>query len=264
VRLTNLAVLLANATLRSPLQFALQLRNMDMTRLLIGYDADGDHLSHHGRTAIFYLWLDQELKQQADSNMDKDKAKYMDLLRVLDQTSLFLDLEVIDNWGWTILQRRAAHGTGEEVRQLLHLGCSPRGQDLSIIVPGETAIQYAITHGNYDTFEALLPSYGDLDQADRYGWRLISLAAYCNEDKMVRRLLELGADEFIPGRDSDEALPDLSLNLPDMVNHPDELPPWNKKAYDDYMKALADFGRIQIVSESQAGITEEYIFWEVD
>ena len=195
----------------------------------------------------------------------------LDFLQLLNNDTLHLDLEVIDIYGSTVLQRRAEEGSAEEIKALLDLGCIPNDGPLCLGDGGDTTIHYSIFSGNYETFSVLLEphfrKFPNIDQEDENGWTMLSLAAYHGHDKIVRRLLELGADEFYP---NGEYVPDLS-EIQGIVSGDEEKQTqeqqgksWNCSSYNAYMKALMDYGRINVSADPFEEGEKREIFWATD
>jgi len=172
------------AMVRSPLQWALQNRQLDIAQLLISRGASVDHISTLGWTPIFYLWPRARASQPV----------MVDYLTVLSADT-FLELEILDTWGWTVLHRVAAFGTAVEVEALLKLGASP----MTCALPLRwNAIHHAVFYGNYSTFVTLLPLYSHMliDTTDERGWTLLHIAASAGHENIVRHLLRLGANPY--------------------------------------------------------------------
>ncbi|KAH6687829.1 hypothetical protein F5X68DRAFT_239269 [Plectosphaerella plurivora] len=68
----------------------------------------------------------------------------------------YLDVDLVDKWGWSILQRLAAYGTAIDVRKLIQLGASIHHLHMPF---GWPAIFHAAHWGNLDTFLELLNHY---------------------------------------------------------------------------------------------------------
>ncbi len=113
------------------------------------------------------------------------------LLNLLDEYDV-LDLEVADDQDWTVLDRVAAVGTAREVRRLIELGAKPE----KVAMPLRwMAIHQAVFYGNIETFEELRRHYEKVEcLVDERGWTLLHIAASAGHEKVVERLLELGAD----------------------------------------------------------------------
>ena len=114
----------------------------------------------------------------------------MDFLNILAQDS-YLDLDIADAQNWTVLDRVAAVGTAKEVRRLIDLGANPYQEAMPL---RWTAIHQAVFHGNFATFEELLPEYGETAKhmVDERGWTLLHIAASAGHDSIVRHLLGFG------------------------------------------------------------------------
>ena len=166
----------------TPLEWAVWQKQLDVTRLLLSEGASQDHINKIGWNATFFCWPDLEPGEQ----------DMLEFLNLLDHYS-YQDLDVVDTEGWTALHRVAAYATPSEVSRLIHLGADPAKVALPL---RWNAIHHAVFYGNYATFVVLLPYY-DVDivsLTDERGWTLLHIAASAGHDKIVRHLLQLGAD----------------------------------------------------------------------
>ena len=160
-------------------------------RILIENDADLEYVSTIGWSAIFYCW----------PQMQSTGKEQSEVLKILAEHSV-LDFYRMDILEWTAFQRASAFGTSKDIETLLTLGAKP----LECTSPLQwTAIHYAVDTGNWSTFSALLPCYGDIikDIVDERGWSLLHLAASRGHGQIVRHLLWIGANphlESIPAR----------------------------------------------------------------
>ena len=164
----------------TPLQWALWHKSLDITRLLLQRQASQDRMNLRGWNTVFFLW----------SRLRAGEPCMMEFLNLLAEDS-YLDLDVADAQNWTVLDRVAAVGTAKEVRRLIDLGANPHQEAMPL---RWTAIHQAVYHGNPETFEALLPVYGDAvkDMVDARGWTLLHIAASAGQDRISRRLLSIG------------------------------------------------------------------------
>lgn len=105
----------------------------------------------------------------------------------------FLDLDTVDNAGWTALHRIAAFGTAAEVARLINLGADVQQAALPL---RWTAIHHAVFYGNEGTYAELVPSYhGKLAaMTDERGWTLLHIAASAGHGSIARDLLNRGAN----------------------------------------------------------------------
>jgi len=136
----------------------------------------------------------------------------------LNDESLFLDLQVSDNWDVQFSVAARTLGQLPKSNNYFVLDAEAKSGELSTGKAGKAAIHYAIVAGNFGTFNALLPSYGGLNQMDEHGWALLSLAAYHGHDKIVRHLLELNAEEFVLGGQYVSDLSEMTMSINDRTS----------------------------------------------
>lgn len=166
----------------SPLQWAVWCKQLDIVRLLFHREASQDHINILGWDITFFCW----------DQLDYQQGSVLDILNLLAEDA-YQNLSVADTKGWTALYRAAAAGRPEEVVRLIELGADPYQAALPL---RWNAIHHAVFHGNFSTFEALLPYYGDsaIIMADERGWTLLHIAASAGHDQIIRNLLRLGAN----------------------------------------------------------------------
>jgi ankyrin repeat protein len=173
-----------NPPRRSPLDWALQQRHLEIARLLLSRKASLDHVSAHGWTPLFYVW---------SGPMQTSSLDYLALLT--SACAYTLEFNDSDTQKWPLLHRAATFGTPEDVAQLIRLGASTT----SVIPPLQWfAIHEAAFYGKTECFLELLPYYEhlDIDTPDTRGWTLLHIAASAGSDGIVRHLLERGADPY--------------------------------------------------------------------
>ena len=228
---------------RSPLQWAVQHRHLEIVRLLIQNDADLEHVSVLGWNPLFYCW----------PRMKPNNADNTELINLLAEHSI-LDVEMVDTMGWTALDRAAAFGTADEVQTLLKLGACP----FSTRPPLRwNAMQHTVHFGNWSTFSSLMPMFGDdaVRMKDERGWTLLHIAAWSGCERIFRLLLSKGACPYIRSREfsshMDEKLRGRALTPEEIAK---ERGPENHGLF---QQALEDFGYDRgLVKE------EETIFWD--
>jgi ankyrin repeat protein len=153
--------------------------------LLLRYGANLDHIGTMSWTPLFYCWPWVKASQVPMSNFISAMAQSDDM-----------EVDVTDKWGWAVIHRAAAFGTGEDVEVLISLGASIHAYTLPL---RWDAIVYAVEYGNFDTFSVLvrhLDSINITKAIDERGWTLLHIAASAGHDQIVRHILSLGADPY--------------------------------------------------------------------
>ncbi len=85
------------------------------------------------------------------------------------------------------LQNRAMH---EHLILLIRLGAQINYRDTN----NRTPLMIAASMGRFQAVETLINNYAQLDLIDKFGWSALMLGVYYNHYKIVRFLLETGAD----------------------------------------------------------------------
>ncbi len=215
-------------------------RHLSICQLLLNHGAATDYVNAAGWTPVNYL----ALAHIGDAEYEQ-KHPIRPFFSLLSSDSLSLDFEVQDLHGFTVLELAAAYGTEDAVVGLLGLGAHVH----STWRDDQCLLRLAIKHGNFAAFEALIPHYPNIKQRAQDGYTTLSYAAYLGQDRIVRRLLQLGAD--------------VTLFECHSGSEPEQfgLAP---QAYRQYMKALEDYGRIVIrEAMSEDGLTED-VYWEAN
>lgn len=243
---------------RSPLQWALFKRRVDITRLLIERGASGDYVSALRWTPLFYLLVDHSEKSILDRT-----SSTIEFLGILSNDDVLLDLEVRDKDDMTILDHTVRYGTGDEVSALLQLGArlAPKGKDRWNIVG--SAMSQAIVTANFSTYLALFPYYQQQINAEYGdGWSMLHLAAYMGRDDMVRHLLENGAEEFYVDLEEEFERGNTSKDR----NKTGQAYQFfmTYETYTKYIQALHDFRKIEIVCDDAECEGVEEIFWDTN
>lgn len=106
-----------------------------------------------------------------------------------------IEVDLVDKWGWTVLQRLAAYGTAPEVRKVVGLGPDLMARHLPL---GWPAIFHAVHYGNLPTFLELVEHYprSILAETDERGWTMLHISALEGHGDITRRLLELGSNPW--------------------------------------------------------------------
>ena len=169
-----------------------------MVSLLLRYGANLDHISALSWTPLFYCWPKLEATHISMANFLTTLANADDF-----------DVNIIDKWGWTVIDRAAAYGTADDIETLINLGASVNTCALPL---RWSAIFHATYYGNFETFLTLVPHYSPIiiQETDARGWTLLHIAASAGHVQIVRHLLSLGTDPY-------------SLSKPYMSHMPKEL-----------------------------------------
>lgn len=127
--------------------------------------------------------------------MQENQSNRVEILNVLHE-ACYLDLDLKDTLGWTVIQRAAVFGTADDVEMLLKMGAS---LDTATQWLRWQAIHCAISNRNWATFSTLLPRYGKaaLTMTDQKGWTLLHIAADAPSRLIIRKLLQEGASPEI-------------------------------------------------------------------
>lgn len=169
----------------SPLQWAIQHRNIDVIRTLIDHGADLDHVSTLGWSPVFYCWPLPK----------RNEGSSIEIIKMLAEKSS-LELNMVDCANWTVLQRAASFGTAEDVAALLALGADPYTAAPPL---GWNALHHAVHASNSSTLAPLLEHCGQqcLQIRDRRGWSLLHVAAANGSREVLSILFERGVDPNI-------------------------------------------------------------------
>lgn len=154
---------------------------LDIARILLSRGADLEHVDSDGYSVLSYLWV-------VDGKMDKS----VDFMR-LCQANGFSEVNACDNRGWTAFHRAAAVGTPDDVEAFLQLGAS---LDLRAEWYGWTALFFAASHDNIDTFQTLVKHSGPdvYESLDGDGWTLLHCCVYFGAPRVMRLVLQNGLD----------------------------------------------------------------------
>ena len=167
----------------SPLNNAFLLRNADIIRLLLSARADLDYVNSRAWTSLSYLW-DLEFENHSMT------GKILDICFLQE----FSEWNYKDTLGWGPIHRAVAFGNGRDIQNLICRGVS---KDLCTTDRKWTPIHSAVMHGDESTFEILVEQIHlckFIQMRDSAGWGLLHLAAEKGSEKMILKLLELGAD----------------------------------------------------------------------
>jgi ankyrin repeat protein len=131
---------------RSALQWAFQQKQLDIASVLPSYGSCAADISALGWTPAFFVW----------PTLSKGVSSMVEYIKLIGN-DVSVEWEVLDMWNWTVLDRAAAFGTGDEVEALLMFGANPA----TIALPLRwTALHHAVFYGNLETFLVLIdPKY---------------------------------------------------------------------------------------------------------
>jgi hypothetical protein len=129
----------------SPLAWAVHCGKIDIARFLFQRGAATDHITSLGRTPLFYVWSQAELKPGSCEEM----------LRMLlaDHAFSLSHEDVLDFAGFGAIHLAVICGTAGEVEQLLRGGVSPHMKQGPL---QWDAFENAVYYGKLEVFELLL------------------------------------------------------------------------------------------------------------
>ena len=120
-------------------------------------------------------------------------AKKGDETIVRDFVNMGADVEALDDRGETALHAAAVHDHTNTMRLLLDHGAMVDPQEGCN--PARTTLSVAISNGNYDSVQLLIKEGADMDRdSEEYGTPLMEAVCWSYNEKIVRLLLESGAD----------------------------------------------------------------------
>lgn len=185
----------------SYIQWALDKKQYNVARCLLSNKADVNYVSLLGWNALFYCWPKAGMGMEA-------RSEEVEFLSRHD----YLDVDLVDRWGWTVLQRLAAYGIAIDVQNLIQLGASLQHLHMPF---GWPAIFHAAYWGNLDTFIELLKHYPEdiIRTEDVRGWTLLHVAASAGREEIARLLLSIGANPRAVSRPSFEMMPESIQGL---------------------------------------------------
>ncbi len=168
-------------TNRTALQSSFLRGKLDMARMLLNRGADIEHVDSDGYSVLSYLWV-----------VDKKLQNSADFMRLCLSRG-FSEVNSCDSRGWTGLHRAAAIGTAEDVEAFLRLGAS-----LSLRAEwyGWTALFFAVSHDNIDTFQTIVAHSGPdvYESLDGDGWNILHCSIYFGAPRVMRLVLQSGID----------------------------------------------------------------------
>ncbi|KAI8634383.1 ankyrin repeat-containing domain protein [Xylariaceae sp. FL1651] len=154
---------------------------LDIARILLNQGADIEHIDSDGYSVLSYLWI-----------VDKPLHKSVEFMQLCASDG-FSGVNACDSRGWTPFHRAAAVGTAEDVKAFLRLGAS---LDLRAEWYGWTALFFAASHDNVDTFQAIVEHSGPdiLESLDGDGWTLLHCCTYFGAPQVLKIILGSGID----------------------------------------------------------------------
>ncbi|KPM40728.1 hypothetical protein AK830_g5804 [Neonectria ditissima] len=269
----------------SPLQWALYQRNLDITRLLVEYGAEGDYVSGLGWTPAFYLFL----KRPSMSRGPSSTCNSRDFFSIFSNGLIFLDLEVSNPRGDTVLRSTVSFGSGEDISGLLALGASPSRTGDRPWRNEWSLMHIAIDADNVSAIKVLLDleCFSNIDDEDYLGWTMLQHAMRLGHIEIVELLLERGCEEIVPDFDPEVGSSDYEWSLggenkeftPGHYAQSEEDPDvqdadpiqlylsrcqWTSDKYFAYMKALLDHRRIELRTLYENGVVKDEIYWDAN
>jgi ankyrin repeat protein len=185
-----LSMYVNNICHRSYIQWALDKKQFEVARCLLRNKADVNYVSLLGWNALFYCWP----KAGAGMEISTEEVEFL-------SKHDYLDVDLVDSWGWTVLHRLAAYGSAIDVRKLIQLGASTSHLRMPL---GWSAIFHSAHWGNLGTFVELLKYHPEdiIHAEDARGWTLLHVAASAGREEICRLLLGLGANHRAVSRSS--------------------------------------------------------------
>lgn len=227
---------------RTALQSCFLRGHLDIARLLITRGANIEYVDSDGYSVLSYLWV---IDNHSDKNID-----FMRLCLAND----FAEVNACDSRGWSAFHRAAAIGTPEDVEAFLRLGAS---LTLRAEWYGWTALFFAASHDNVDTFQTIVQHSGAdvYDSLDGDGWSLLHCCIYFGAPRVMRLLLRNGAD--VNQLSHPAPLPeDPELSYKELT--PSDIAIYiGPNRYHMFLEALAETGREKDLTGN------EDIFWDV-
>ncbi|KAI1421583.1 ankyrin repeat-containing domain protein [Xylaria sp. FL1777] len=154
---------------------------LDIARILLNRGADIEHIDSDGYSVLSYLWI-----------VDKPLRKSVEFMRLCAADG-FSEVNACDSRGWMPFHRAAAIGTSEDVEAFLKLGAS---LDLRAEWYGWTALFFAASHDNVDTFQTIVEHSGAdvFESLDGDGWTLLHCCTYFGAPNVMKLILQNGVD----------------------------------------------------------------------
>ncbi|KAI3319325.1 ankyrin repeat-containing domain protein [Xylariaceae sp. AK1471] len=154
---------------------------LDIARILLNRGADIEHIDSDGYSVLSYLWI-----------VDKPLYKSVEFMRLCASDG-FSEVNACDSRGWTPFHRAAAVGTSEDIEAFLKLGAS---LDLRAEWYGWTALFFAASHDNLDTFQTIVEHSGAdvFESLDGDGWTLLHCCTYFGAPQVMKLVLHNTVD----------------------------------------------------------------------
>jgi len=163
-----------NLSGQTPLNWAVERNNMELTSLLLEYGADPDIVDKTGATALH--------KAAGSGNLEIIKL-------LVEKGGAAVNIVTKDTIQ-TALSEASANGKTEIVKFLLE-----NGADLSVKNnQGKTSLQRAAAKNHVETVAALLAGGSNIDDVDSSGRSALLWAAFSGYESLVALLLQKGAD----------------------------------------------------------------------
>jgi ankyrin repeat protein len=207
---------------------------------LIEQGANVDYISARGWSAANNLYRTGVLKAQVATR---------EFLEMLGSSS-FSEINFQDAAGWSFMHLVAAYGSADDARTAIRLGAA-------ITLPIKTSLWIpifcAVQFKNEETFRELAQYTGSAvaTMADLRGWTLLHVAASTGTAKIIKLLLELGADLDVKTKAANLYVPEAMRGR---CCTPEEVAQfYGPEAYTTFLQTVRDFlpGVPRVVEENE-------------
>jgi len=162
-----------NLSGQTPLNWAVERSNMELTSLLLEYGADTDIMDKTGSTALH--------KAAGAGNFE--------IVKLLVEKGAAIDVSTKDT-AQTALSEASANGKTEVVKFLLENGANPGLKNNQ----GKTSLQRAAAKNHLETVTVLIDHGSNVNDVDTSGRSALLWAAFSGHEALVALLLQKGAD----------------------------------------------------------------------
>jgi len=162
-----------NLSGQTPLNWAVERNNIELTTLLLEYGADPDLMDKTGSTALH--------KAAGAGNLE--------IVKLLFEKGAMVDVSTKDT-AQTALSEASSNGKTEVVKFLLENGANHSLKNNQ----GKTSLQRAAAKNQLETVAALIDRSADVNEVDSSGRSALLWAAFSGYEALVALLLQKGAD----------------------------------------------------------------------